>query len=72
MGLLQTLQAQAVAYDASGNVLQGVAFTWSSSNTVVATVSSAGLITARFVGTTNITAKSGSVTSPAFAVTVAP
>jgi uncharacterized protein YjdB len=72
VGLLQSLQAQAVAYDASGNIVQGIAFTWSSSNTAAATVSNTGLITARLVGTTQIKAASGSVTSTGFTVTVTP
>ena len=72
LGLLQTMQAQAVAYDASGNVLQGFDFTWSSSNTLAATVSSTGLITAQLAGTTRITAVSSSISSPAVMITVAP
>jgi uncharacterized protein YjdB len=70
--LLQTRQAQAVAYDASGNVLKGINFTWSSSNTLVATVSNTGLITARLAGTTMIMAVSGSKSSPAVKFTVTP
>lgn len=72
LGLLQTEQAQAVAYDASGNVLHGFDFTWASSNTSAATVSSTGLITAQLVGTTRITAVTGSITSPAVLITVTP
>jgi uncharacterized protein YjdB len=70
MALLATMQAQAVAMDASGHVLQGVTFSWASSNPTAATVSSSGLISAVLVGTTNITASAGGVTSGAFAVTV--
>jgi uncharacterized protein YjdB len=66
----QTLQAQAVAKDASGNVLQGVAFSWASSNTQVAAVSKGGLITGMKSGTASITAKSGQVTSNGLVVTV--
>jgi uncharacterized protein YjdB len=70
MGLLSTMQATAVAMDASGHVLQGVTFSWASSNTVVATVSNNGLISSLLVGTTQITASSGGVTSNAITVTV--
>jgi hypothetical protein len=44
--------------DASNNVLTNRTVTWSSSNTTVATVNSAGLVTARAVGTATITAVS--------------
>jgi len=44
--------------------------TWVSSSTVAATISSAGLATGVAAGTTNITARSGTVTSPAVALTV--
>jgi len=44
--------------------------TWVSSATNIATISTAGLATAVALGTTNITAKSGSVISPASVLTV--
>src|SRR5664280_2754560 len=44
--------------------------TWVSSATTIATISTAGLATAVALGTTNITAKSGSVISPASVLTV--
>ena len=69
---VQTVQAHAVAYDASGNALQGFDFTWSSSNTLVATVSNTGLISGRLAGQTRITAVSNSRTSPAVKFTVSP
>jgi len=68
----QTVQARAVAYDASGNALQGFDFAWSSSNPLVATVSSTGLITGQAGGATRITAVSNSRTSPAVKFTVTP
>jgi uncharacterized protein YjdB len=70
MGLLSTMQAQAVAKDASGHVLQGITFTWGSTNTTAASVSNSGLVSALLVGTTEITASAGGVTSNAFTVTV--
>jgi uncharacterized protein YjdB len=48
--------ARVVAKDANGNVLTGRSVTWSSGNTAVATVASAGLVTAVAVGSTSITA----------------
>ncbi|GIW26886.1 MAG: hypothetical protein KatS3mg070_0249 [Meiothermus sp.] len=69
----QTQQFTAVAKDADGNVISGVTFTWSSSDTAVATVNNSGLATAVAVGTATITAtaggKSGSAT---FSVTPIP
>jgi len=53
-----TTQATATARDANGNVLIGKAMTWSSDNTSVATVSTAGVVTGVSTGTANITAAS--------------
>jgi uncharacterized protein YjdB len=44
--------------------------TWRSSNTQVATIDSSGLATTITAGTTQITASSGTVTSPAVTLTV--
>jgi uncharacterized protein YjdB len=54
----QTTQATATARDASNNVLPGRAITWSSTNNAVATVSSAGVVTAVAAGSAQITATS--------------
>lgn len=70
--LLQTVQATAVASDASGKAIKGVAFTWSSSNPLVASVSNTGLITAHLTGMVKITATSGSKSSPAVKFNVTP
>ena len=66
----KTLQAQAVAKDATGNVLTRAAFTWTSSKPSVATVNGNGLITGVAAGTVGITASSGGVTSSALSVMV--
>ena len=51
-----TAQLTATTKDSAGNVLTGRAVTWASSNTAVATVSAAGLVTAVAVGSATITA----------------
>jgi len=67
--------------DANGNTLSGRTVTWQSSNTIVATVNSSGVVTGSAPGTTTITAtsegKSGSATltvmlAPVASVTVSP
>jgi uncharacterized protein YjdB len=75
-----TQQLSATARNASGSTLTGKTFTWASSNTSIATVSSAGLVTARAAGSATITAtsegRSGtaaiSVTSSAATDTIPP
>jgi alpha-tubulin suppressor-like RCC1 family protein len=54
VGSTTTLTAQ--AFDSVGTAISGVTFTWTSSATSVATVSSSGLVTAVGVGTATITA----------------
>ena len=61
-----TTTATATPTDAGGNILTGRAISWSSDNSVVATVSATGVVTAAGAGTTRITAtsegRSGSAT----------
>lgn len=52
-----TVQLTAVAYDVDGNVLEGQAFAWSSSDSNVATVDDSGLVTYVTPGIATITAK---------------
>jgi uncharacterized protein YjdB len=52
----QTTQAYATARDASSNIVSGRPTTWTSSNTAVATVSNAGLITAVAAGSATVSA----------------
>ena len=52
----QTVQMTATGYDSNNNVIPGITFTWTSSSTSKATVSSSGLVTALDDGTTDITA----------------
>jgi uncharacterized protein YjdB len=61
----QTTQASAVLKDGSGNVLSGRTISWSSSSPSVATVSSAGVVTAMSVGSSNIVATSEGITGQA-------
>jgi uncharacterized protein YjdB len=62
----KTIQLTATAYDSNNNVIPGITFTWTSSNTNRATVSSTGLVTGVNDGNVSITAsaqgKSGSTT----------
>ncbi len=62
----------AVARDTDGAIMSGVTLTWSSSNTAVATVSSAGVVTAHAFGPATIQAAAGDATSNLVSVTVGP
>ena len=53
-----TTTATATPKDASGNVLTGRAVSWSSDNSLVATVSNSGVVTAVNIGSANIAATS--------------
>src|SRR5579883_2673644 len=67
-----TEQFTATAKDANGNTISGVAFTWASSATGVATINSSGLATGVSAGTTQITASANGVTSSADTLAVTP
>lgn len=56
-----TTTVTAVARDANGTVVPGVTFAFASSNTAVATVTSAGLVTGMSGGTATISASAGGV-----------
>jgi alpha-tubulin suppressor-like RCC1 family protein len=56
MAVGDTVVLAARAADAAGAALPGVRFSWSSSDTTVATVDSTGLLTARAMGTVTVTA----------------
>ena len=60
----------ATAKDANGIVIPGVTFTWASSPPAIASVGPSGIATGAAIGTTGITAKSGSITSNVAALTV--
>ena len=72
----QTAQFTATGVLQNGNTVDLTdSVTWTSSNTTAATIDSSGLATAETVtstATTNITAKSGSITSNTIALTVSP
>ncbi len=70
LGETVTLTAQ--ASDASGNTVWGKTFTWTSSNAEVATVSSAGLVTAVANGSVTITAATDGVNGTATVTVTAP
>lgn len=71
----ETAQLTATARDSTGATLSGRVITWAAANTAVATVNSSGLVTAKAVGSTSVTAtsegKSGSATVTVTQVPVA-
>ena len=62
-----SVRLSAEAVDANGQTVAGAEFSWTSSDSLVATVSAAGLVTAVRNGTTTITATSGSASGNATA-----
>lgn len=68
----QTAQFSAVARDSSGQVVNGVSFTWTSSNTAAATVSSSGLASAVANGSATIIATASGVSGHATVVVAIP
>ena len=56
-----TVQLTAVAKDAGGTTIPGIPITWSTSDGLVATVNTTGLVTAVAAGSASITATAGSV-----------
>lgn len=63
-----TARFATAAFDQNGHVVPGAQFSWSSSDTLVAAVDGAGLVTAIANGTATITATSGSASGSATAV----
>ena len=68
----QTVQLTATAVDKKGNVVSGVTFAWSSNAPAIATVSSAGLVTAVAAGTATISATGNGKTGNASVTVNAP
>jgi uncharacterized protein YjdB len=67
------LQLTAVAKDSTGNILSGRLMTWSTSNSLIAAVTSAGLVTGVAAGSATITATSeGKSGTASITVVVAP
>lgn len=64
-----TIPLTATAYDAQGRPIDGTPFTYTSSNTAIATVNSTGVVTGVSAGTASITARTGTLSASA-AVTV--
>ena len=63
--LADTVRLAAAVYDGYGNVISGVSVAWSSSDTLVATVDSAGLVTAVANGSAQVLAAAGSLADTA-------
>lgn len=68
--LADTVRLTATARDANGSAIGGAQFTWSSSDSEIASVNTSGLITATGNGTATITAASGGIAGSA-TITVA-
>ena len=65
LALGDTVRLAAEAADANGNAVAGAEFSWSSSDTMVATVDAMGLVTAVANGAATMTATSGAVSARA-------
>ncbi len=63
-----TAQLFANAFDASGHVVDGIDFAWSTSDETVAVVDATGLLTSVGTGTASVTAATGSVEGSATAI----
>jgi hypothetical protein len=68
----ERVQLVASAYSTSGTVIPNRDFIWSSSSDTTASVTNAGLVSARAVGTVVIAAKTGNVVGTARIVVTAP
>ncbi len=68
----QTVSLAAAGFDAAGNPMAGVSFSYSSSNTAIATVTQAGVVTAVANGTAVITVSSGTISATATVTVVQP
>ena len=58
----QTIPAAAAAKDADGNVISSATFTWTTGTPSIATVDSAGQVTAVFPGSVQVRARTGNIT----------
>lgn len=65
-----TIQFSAVAKDSEGTLIPNIPFTWTSSNTQVASINGNGELTVTGVGLTDITASAGTVTSSPSTLTI--
>ncbi|MBM3787561.1 MAG: hypothetical protein FJW30_24665 [Acidobacteria bacterium] len=59
----RTMQFRAVVRNAAGQPVEGGAVTWATNNGTIATIDSDGLLTARFLGSVRVQARSGSLFS---------
>jgi len=70
IGVDETIELMATAYDEDSEVLSGVTFTWGSNDPSKATVSESGLVTGISAGEVTITASAGDVASDSAYLTV--
>ncbi len=68
----ERVQLTATAHSSSGAPIPNRLFTWSSSNDAIASVGTAGLLTAHATGSVVIAARTGSVVGTASVIVVAP
>jgi Bacterial Ig-like domain (group 2) len=68
----EQLQLRALGRDNQGNPVRSTSVTWLTSNSAVVGIDSAGLITARAVGVSNVSARVNTATSPAVIIEVIP
>jgi uncharacterized protein (TIGR03437 family) len=72
IGVGASQQFTAKAFDANGQELSGVTFTWATSDANVATIDANGLATGRAAGTCEVSARSANATSAPATLTVTP
>lgn len=70
VNLNQTAPVTATGRNSSGDIINGLVFTWASSNNSLVTVDNTGLVRGVAYGTANVTATSASVSSPPLMVQV--
>jgi len=61
----ETVQFTATAYDQNGTVMDGVGFTWTSGNETIGTVTTDGIFSARYNGTSEVSASIGLISGTA-------
>ncbi len=66
----RSMDFQAIVRDAQGNPIPGGAVTWGTNNSTIATIDNRGVLTARFLGTVRVQARSGAFFSETVVQTI--